>query len=290
MSLFTKSDPPEFISRQVTEARCFYFNLKPRPSASLEVVCGGREACAADYRIDRATFRYWAIEFVAAGRGSLRLSGKTVRLEPGVMFAYGPGFPHRLETDPNEPLVKYFVNFIGRPAKALMAGCGLSPGASRSVPTVGDIRDAFEQLLKLSKGPTQQAEHVCSLQLEILLHLVAEARKPASTIEGRARETYERIRAYIDQHFLKVNTVAEIAEACHVDSSHLSRLSRRFGGEPPLRHLQRRKMQWAAERLQNPACLVRHVADELGTDPFNFSRTFKRVHGLAPSEFQKAVG
>jgi AraC-like DNA-binding protein len=92
----------------------------------------------------------------------------------------------------------------------------------------------------------------------------------------------------IDHDFLKLNSVDALARACHLDASHLSRLTRRFGQDSPLRLLQRRKMQWAAERLENSAQLVRQVADELGMDAFQFSRTFKRIHGLSPSAFLAA--
>ena len=255
----------------------------------MEVICAGREVCTGDYRIDRTTFAYWAVEFVAAGEGELSLAGKTVPLQPGIMFAYGPGLPQCIATDPQSPLVKYFVDFVGRPAEALLHRCRLGPGSARSVAAIGDIRDAFEQVLKLAAGPIGDAERICALQLEILLHLAGQARGSTSAVEARSRANYERIRAFVDARFLEVSTVEDIATACHVDRSHLSRLFRRFGGEPPLKYLQRRKMQWAAERLKSPGSLVRQVADELDTDPFNFSRSFKRIYGVAPSEFQKAV-
>ncbi|MGY8719324.1 MAG: helix-turn-helix transcriptional regulator [Verrucomicrobiia bacterium] len=35
---------------------------------------------------------------------------------------------------------------------------------------------------------------------------------------------------------------------------------------------------------------MREVADELGIDPFQFSRSFKRVHGVSPAAFIKIRG
>ena len=46
----------------------------------------------------------------------------------------------------------------------------------------------------------------------------------------------------------------------------------------------------AAERLRDPDALVKQVARELGfADAFAFSRTFKRVFGLAPDEARVLV-
>lgn len=289
MALLASSKPPHYLSKQVTASRWHYFSLKPRTGPRLEIVCIGREICTPDYQIDRSTFPYLALEFVAAGSGMANLAGRTLRLKPGTTFAYGPGVPHRLESDSDQPLVKYFVNFIGLPARGLLHKSGIAPGTGRQLAIVGDIREAFDRLLLLAANHGKSAAHVCALELEILLFRIAHSHEPASPAERRARTTFERVRSYLDTQFLHVNSVAEVARGCSLDSSHLSRLFRRFGQEPPLKYLQRRKMQWAAERLHHPACLVRHVAEELGTDPFSFSRMFKRVYGLAPSEFQRGV-
>jgi AraC-like DNA-binding protein len=128
------------------------------------------------------------------------------------------------------------------------------------------------------------------LQLELLLLLTARARQPGSPSERRALASFERCRHYLDTQFLAIRTLEEAAAACHVDVSYLCRLFRRFSGEKPFRYLQRLQMQWAAERLHSSGRLVRQVADELGVDPFQFSRTFKRIHGVSPSTFLSTRG
>ena len=69
----TPVEPPTFVSRQVTEARRFYLNLKPPAGHSLTVVCGGWESCAPDFRVERTDFPFLCLEFVAGGSGSLLL-------------------------------------------------------------------------------------------------------------------------------------------------------------------------------------------------------------------------
>jgi AraC-like DNA-binding protein len=49
-------------------------------------------------------------------------------------------------------------------------------------------------------------------------------------------------------------------------------------------------MKWAANRLHTGEVMVREVADELGIDPFQFSRSFRRVHGVSPAEFIQLRG
>jgi transcriptional regulator GlxA family with amidase domain len=47
-------------------------------------------------------------------------------------------------------------------------------------------------------------------------------------------------------------------------------------------------MNLAAELLQQPAALVKQVAEETGFgDAFHFSRVFKTVFGLSPDAFRR---
>jgi AraC-like DNA-binding protein len=277
--------PPEFVSQQVTAARRFYLNLNPRRTRDLTVVCGGWEECSADYAIDRATFAYFSLEFVAAGRGELDLGGKRCALEPGTVFTYGPGVSQNIRTSPTERLGKYFVDFTGERARRLLRECQLVPGTIIVLGASAEVRHAFETLLRIAAQHDRHTERAAALQLELLLLVVVRAMQPDTQSARRALATLERCRQHLDAHFLSLRTIEEVAVACHVNTSYLCRLFRRFHGEKPSRYLQRLQMQWAADRLRTTPRLVREVADELNIDPFQFSRTFKRIHGVSPSAF-----
>ncbi len=277
--------PPAFVSQQVTAARRFYLNLKPRPTRGLTVVCGGWEECAADYAIDRTTFPFLSLEFVASGRGQLSLAGQAHSLEPGKVFSYGPGIAQQISTSPDQRLGKYFVDFMGEHGRQLLRDARLDPGTIISLGATTEVRHAFDTLVRLGTSHDRHTARATALQLELLLLVIQRASQPATPSERRALATFERIRLHLDTHFLELRTLEEAAAACHVDVSYLCRLFRRFHGEKPFRYLQRLQMQWAAERLHTSGRLVREVADELATDPFQFSRTFKRIHGVSPSVF-----
>lgn len=276
---------PAFVSQQVTTARRFYLNLNPARSAGLSVVCGGVETCAPDYVVRRPTFPFYCIEFVAAGRGEVTLNNMKHPLGTGMLFCYGPGIRHEINTAHDAPMEKYFLDFAGRKAGDLLRDCGLEAGAARQVSAVGDVRSAFDLLVSLGEHQDPRTPRMCALQLELLLHTIARSGSANSVAERRSRAAFERCRQHIDTHFIALRSLADVAEACHLGASHLCRLFKRFHRESPTRYLQRRRMHWAADRLQAPGQLVREVADELGLDAFQFSRTFKRIHGVSPLAF-----
>ncbi len=276
---------PTFLSTQITAASRFYLSLKPSRSAALSVVCGGWEQCSPEYLIDRPTFPYHSIEFVVGGRGTVRLAEEEHPLTADSLFVYGPDIPHVIRTSSDAPLLKYFVDFTGRDARKLIADCGLASGRPLQFANAGEVRRHFDQLIVLGLLRDQRTERTCALQLELLLHAIARSTQPTSPAARRLQETFLRCRQHIDQHFLSIHSIEQVAAACHLHKSHLCRVFRQFHNETPLEYLQRLQMQWAANRLQNSGALVRQVADELGIDPFQFSRTFKRVHGLSPRAF-----
>ena len=282
-------EPPSFVSRQVTEARRFYLDLNPSAGHGLAVVCGGWEACAPDFRVERADFPFLCVEFVAGGTGSLQLAGKNWPLRRGVVFSYGPGCGHRIECDPADPLEKYFLDFSGRAGRDLLRNAGLSPGSCRSAGNPDEIGRAFEQMLEAAKHRGPQAMKISALQAEILLLTLAE-----SMIAGGGREqshqTFLKCRTCIEERFLELTSAAEVAAACHVSPAYLSRLFSLHSHETPYHALLRCRMRHAAALLDGGGMIVREVAESLGLDAFHFSRVFKRVHGVSPAEFLKRRG
>jgi AraC-like DNA-binding protein len=280
------SSAPDFFSAQVSEARRFYLNLDPPRSRRLVVVSGGCEQCDRDYSIHREDFPYFSIEFVARGEGWLKLDGTRHALSPGVVFAYGPGISQDIQNNPDRPLVKYFADFVGAPARRLLRAPAPEPGQIVQTSTPDDILSLFDELIRCGLRDTPHRDRICALIVEHLLLKIAESAVPPGSVGTLAFETYQRCRAYIEQHHLELQTLAEIARQCLVDPAYLCRLFARYDHQSPYQYLMRLRMSHAARRLQTPGTLAKQVAAEMGfSDPFHFSRTFRRVLGVSPRRF-----
>jgi AraC-like DNA-binding protein len=278
---------PAFFSAQVAQSRRFWFDPDPPPRTPLAVVCGGREHCAADYRLSRPTFAYHAVEVVVGGRGTLRLGGLGHPLRPGSAYVYGPGVAHAIETDPRRPLVKYFVSFAGRRAPGLLRDCGLPLGTVTHAMAVDAVAGLMDELIATAARHSPRGPAICAVVLEHLLLRLAETSVPAAAAESRSFLTFQRCRRFIADHHRDVPDLAAVATACGVDASYLCRLFQRYHKQSPYRYLTHLKMAAAADLLHRPGRLVKEVAGELGfADPFLFSRAFKNVYGVSPKHFQ----
>ncbi|MEI8197225.1 MAG: AraC family transcriptional regulator [Phycisphaerae bacterium] len=277
---------PEFFSTQIAQAKRFYLDLERSTAERLEVVCGGCEHCAADYHVSRNDFRYYSIEFVARGHGDLRLQNRDYRLGPGDILAYGPDIAHNIRSDPANPLVKYFVDFVGRQAVELLRPPGPVPGQLIQTSAPDEVMRLYDDLISTGLRPTPFRDRLCAVILEHLLLRIAETAVAPGTIGTLAFESYQRCRQYLDEHYLTLHNLAELAAACHADPAYICRLFNRFDYQSPYQYLIRLKMLDAAQRLQTPGTLVKQVAAQMGfTDPFQFSRSFRRVLGVSPRQF-----
>ena len=277
---------PGFISRQVRASRLFFLDLDPGAAEKFTVVCGGFESCAPDYRIDRPDFPWLSMEFVAEGAGKIRLGEDESDLGPGVCFTYGPGIPHRITTDPERPLQKYFVDFTGREALALMEEIDFKPGSVFQTRHGLEIRQAFDRLIDRGGRRTRLTPWLCATITTQLLLVSREDALPPGSAGSRAFTTYADVRAVIEKEWRDLHSLEEIAARSGLDPAYLCRLFARFQNESPYQFLTRLKMEEAARLLIDGPATVRQVAHSLGfSDPFHFSRVFKSVHRVPPSRF-----
>jgi AraC-like DNA-binding protein len=285
----SKQGAPPFFSTNVAEAQRFYLDLNPHKSWPLVVVCGGLEHCTPDYAIHRESFPFYSIEYVARGRGQVRLNNRVYLLKPGRLFSYAPDVPHHITAEAANPLVKYFVDFTGTQAVSLLRSCGLSPGRISEVYPPNVLQPLLEELIQAGLGVRRESALLCEKLLQCLSLRIKGASAPLEGSETRAFATFQRCRQHIEQHHRRLRTLEQIAGECHINNAYLCRLFRRYDNQSPYQFLLRLKMNHAAERLQQPNTLVKQVAEESGFgNPFHFSRVFTSIFSLSPAAFRRS--
>lgn len=279
-------EPKNLLSQQVSVSRYFFLGL--RPGAGGLLALGGREHCNPDYAIDRAEYAYHVLEYVAAGSGTVILDGKKYDLAPGSVFACEPTTDCSMRSNPQDPLVKYFICLSGQRAPRLLTRAALTTGQVRKIGAHGEIRGLFEDLIREGRHAGTHTREICELLVELLALKLAATVEEGSAEGGLARENFLRCKALIDAQAERLVTLEDIAAAAGLDTSSICRLFRRFQGTSPYQYLLRKKMNLAAEYLVETGGLVKEAALRVGfSDPYHFSRCFKAVHGVPPKSMQK---
>ena len=282
---------PDYFSAQIRTARRFFRSETRKTEAEgYRVISGGLEICIPGYVINRRDFKYWAVEMVSSGRGSLLLNGKEFDLMPGSVYAYGPGIEHRIAADMGDPLEKYFVDII-YPASPPPTFSTLKDQLTANVlysHAPESLRRTFEELTEYGRIHTTGSDDICSKLFEILLMKVLETSIDRSLSESTSFAAYRRCREIIENRFPELATIRSVADEANVDISYLCRLFKKFDVQSPYKLLTRLRMNHAAGMLVREGMSVKQVAMELGyEDPFTFSRRFKKTMGLSPRQFNE---
>ncbi|HMP81577.1 MAG TPA: AraC family transcriptional regulator [Verrucomicrobiota bacterium] len=114
----------------------------------------------------------------------------------------------------------------------------------------------------------------------------------SETVDNSETDVADRVArsiAYMSRHLNQPLQVSVLAAQANVSASHYFALFKRCTGCAPIDYFTRMRIQRACELIETTELSVKAVATELGyDDPFYFSRVFKSVTGIAPSDFRKA--
>jgi transcriptional regulator GlxA family with amidase domain len=93
--------------------------------------------------------------------------------------------------------------------------------------------------------------------------------------------------AYMTQHLNQPLQVETLAAMVNISPSHYFALFKRRTGCAPMGYFTRLRMEEARRLLETSDASVKEVAARMGyDDPFYFSRVFKSVNQLAPSNYR----
>jgi AraC-like DNA-binding protein len=93
--------------------------------------------------------------------------------------------------------------------------------------------------------------------------------------------------AFMKEHLDCPLQAATLAALAHISLSHFFALFKRRTGATPIDYFIHLRMERACQMLEATSLAVKEVAAALGyEDPFYFSRVFKSVNAVAPSEYR----
>jgi len=281
----------ELLASEVTRGTYFFLDVAARASGVARVALGGKEQCGENYRVQRTSYPFPTLEFVAEGEGRISYgAAEPFPVRAGALFAHGPGVNIRMESALGERWTKYFVCLTGRGARAKIERHAPVFGKLLTLEHHAEVREIFELMIREGTRQTPFSRAICDELSQVLLLKIGEARRKRGGGTGhrqsRARERFLRCKSLIDEEGARFTSLEQIAAALHVDSSGLSRLFRRYEGVSPYQYLLRHKMNLAAQDLILSGDFVKEVAERAGyADAYHFSRVFKAVHGIAPAHF-----
>lgn len=131
-----------------------------------------------------------------------------------------------------------------------------------------------------------EIDSICELRDWLRGQLKAAAEGDGEASVSRRPEVKEACK-YVTLHLNRRVGLDEVAEFLHLNASYFSRLFKKETGETFIEYVTRMKMERAKEMLDQTACTVGEICEQLGYDNQSyFIKTFKAHSGVTPMEYR----
>ncbi|WNQ12785.1 response regulator [Paenibacillus aurantius] len=112
-----------------------------------------------------------------------------------------------------------------------------------------------------------------------------------SARRGNFKDPMEEAKAYIDTHLSVEISLKEVADMVGITPTYFSTLFKKMTNQTFVSYRIHRRMEKASELLSVPHMRTVDVASEVGYDDYpHFTKTFKKIFGLSPSEYRSKLG
>ena len=263
---------------------------------------------SSDYYFEGECHDFWEFLYVDKGELDVLAGDRKLRLVRGQFIFHAPGEFHALRATgtsaPNLMVVSFYCDgpdmarFVGRvdtagdPERALMARIVEEGSAAFSTPLDDPTTTAMERSPDAPFGAEQLlGAAIEGLLISLLRRDGAAPPPPASLIRTRGREElFVKVTDYLRANLGRSLTLEEVCRDNLVGRSRLQQIFREHTGGGAMEFFGKLKIERAKEMIREGSRNFTEIAAALGYQSiYYFSRHFKKVTGMTPSEYASSV-
>lgn len=212
--------------------------------------------------------------------------GRPMRMERGEAVVIPARVRHRYHADPEDPWTIWWMHVTGHDVDDFVSIVAPDEQSMVRIRDVYAVVQSFEEALAALEEDETLAMLITAAGAawRLLAHISASRMLGAAATNDRIRNVQEYLRNNLDSAF----TVPELAAMAGLSPSHFSTLFRAATGTSVKEYLKRLRSARARELLITSELPITMVAAAVGyTDPLYFSRQFRAVNGVSPSQFRE---
>lgn len=242
---------------------------------------------ARGHRMQRELHDDHLLLYCTAGEGRLVADGHW-RIAAGDVVLLPAGVAHHYWSDDARPWTVYWVHFDGDMARDLGQWILSHGGRVQRLGVNARLLSLFDAQFSLrEEGASPDAAiHACH-QLQFLLSHIAQM-LGRGRLEGRL--DIAAIKGRMIEHVHGQLNLDQLAEEAALSKFHFAKLFKAQTGQSPIHYFIELKMQQACYALDTRSQSIKQVALDLGyDDAYYFSRIFKKVMGVSPSQYRAGL-
>lgn len=269
----------------------YYFDQSDQ--TDLNVYRCGIEKCKPEYSWGPGLRDHFIVHYILNGCGTF-YDGKTTRkLDQGDGFVI---FPNRLVTytaSSSDPWTYSWVGFQGLKAESFLNKANIDIELPFFTYKKDDkLKDCLSNMISVARLNTS-SELMLLGHLYIFLSLLIQNNQEASRHISKSfeQEKYvKKVIEFISKNYSGKISISDIASYIGLDRSYLYVIFKRLLNMSPQSFLISYRMDKAVDLMQNPELTIGDISRSVGyEDPFQFSKSFKKIKGASPSEFRNSL-
>lgn len=222
--------------------------------------------------------------YVDSGRVHSVADGQELLLEQGDLVLYGPEQWHMQYTDENESPKMVTIGFWAR-------GLQWESLCNRRFRLGGDTIGLLQQILEAqTREDTDRIFSLLTLLVLELQNMAANETADGQTIVSGENTIIRKAQQYVQAHVMEKLTVPVVAAGVGISASYLTALFHKHLAVSPGEYIRRIKLQQSKQMIREGQMNFTEISEKLQySTVHHFSRQFKQMFGLTPTEYAKNV-
>ncbi|GGD84876.1 AraC family transcriptional regulator [Paenibacillus nasutitermitis] len=230
--------------------------------------------------------------YCAGGEGWItRGSQPSVRVTAQTLTVIPAGMPHSYGADENNPWSIYWFHLMGEDAAAFFGSLNTEAGQLRMTLSHSvKLLDLFEQCYDILSAKPYSMDHQVHVSQIMRYWLSFAGLMNAGAGGDRSERHIEQAIQFMQEQLESNLTLEKLAAHTRISRQHLNHLFKQSTGFAPIDYYLRMKIQRAGQLLDLTDRSMKDISLSLGfQDPYYFSRLFKKMIGLSPTEYRNKL-
>ncbi len=220
------------------------------------------------------------------GKGMINVEGKIYSVKGSEAFCIPRGKKHRYYADSEDPWSILWIHFKGENTRYFpLNECKTVQINSKY--SENRMTGFFNLIFRVLERNYTMGNFIYLSQVLSLLLAEVYYRERAEESSDQNRQVTMVIR-FMYKNLTRQLTLEEISEEVKLSKSYMNSIFKEQTGRSPVDFFIHVKMQEACKLLESTNMYIYEISVSLGyTDPYYFSRIFKKVVGVSPKEYKK---
>ena len=230
--------------------------------------------------------------YIASGKAHFHFDGKEEIVTAGHMVIYRPKEPQKYEYYGKDQTEVYWVHFTGSNVKNVLRSYGITDDkrvfyCGSDLEYQNHFRTMIQEL-QMCKDNYSEMLEIHLRQIFIMLHRYFKT--SCKMNNSQIAEEIDKATIFFNQHYNEDICIDEYAKTHNMSTSWFIRNFKQYADATPMQYILSIRIYNAEALLKNTQYNITEIANIVGYDnPLYFSRIFKKVKGLSPSEYRKNI-